>query len=228
MAKGKITVRRELKQPDGFMKTVNRVIEYVTFHRRKAIIIGVVILAAAIGFSVVQAYIFHQNRQASLVMGESLAAMGDMQTTKEIKAGLAKLEDGFGAFHFAASYPLACFVRGNGYYFLRDFERSRQAYEDAVVESDNFIADLCQLGIAYNYFATKDYERSTTILEKIRLNNPSNVGENVYLLLGMSYEQLGQVKQAIAVYEDMVQFVPDSRFRNWAEGRLEHLKLISS
>ncbi|MBW1646114.1 MAG: tetratricopeptide repeat protein [Deltaproteobacteria bacterium] len=225
MAKGKITVRRELKQPDGFMKTVNGVVEYVKFHRRKAIAAGIVVLALIIGFSVVQAYIYHQNRQASRVLGESLAAMGEMDDAAQVKAGLAKLEDGFNAFHFAASYPLACFLRGNDHYFLGNFDQSRQSYEEAVAKTDDYVADLCRLGIAYDYFAAKKFDQCAAMLEKMRGDNPK-AGEEVYLLLGMSYERLRRNQEAIAVYENMVQFVPDSRFRGWVEGRLAHLKLL--
>ncbi len=226
MAKGKITVRRELKQPDGFMKTVNRVVEYVKFHRRKAIGFGIVCLALVIGFSVAQAYFYHQNRQASLVLGESLAAMGEMRSAGEVEAGLAKLEDGFSAFHFAASYPLACFLRGNDHYFLGHYDQSRQAYEAAAAKDGGYVADLCRLGIAYDYFADRKYDQCAALLEKVRSDNPK-AGEEVYLLLGMSYEELHKIKEAVAVYENMVQFVPDSRFRSWVEGRLEHLKLLA-
>jgi len=37
MAKSKISVRRELRQPDGFMKTVNAVQAYAKSHSKKVI-----------------------------------------------------------------------------------------------------------------------------------------------------------------------------------------------
>ena len=228
MAKSKISVRRELRQPDGFMKTVNAVQAYAKSHSKKVIVGGIVILALLVlGFGT-QAYLGYQNKQASMILSAGLQYFNDMSQPDSLKAGIAKLETGAGTSRLAASYPLACYLRGNGYYVLKQYDKANQAYQEALdkVASDSYVAHLCRLGMAYVDFEKKQYSPCLDILAKMQADHTST-SEDVYLLLGMSYENLKKYGQAKAAYENLVQFVPDTRYKSWVDERLEHLRLIA-
>ncbi|NIA19602.1 MAG: tetratricopeptide repeat protein [Xanthomonadaceae bacterium] len=228
MAKSKISVRRELRQPDGFMKTVNAVQAYAKSHSKKVIVGGVVVLALLIMVMGTSAYLGYQNKQASMILGVGLQYFDDMSQPDSLKTGIAKLETGAGTSRLAASYPLACYLRGNGYYVLKQYDKADQAYQEALAKasSDPYLADLCRLGLAYVDFEKRDYPGCLEILAKIQADHTST-SEDVYLLLGMSYENLKKYEQAKAAYENLVQFVPDTRYKGWVDERLEYFKLIA-
>ncbi|MBN2331515.1 MAG: tetratricopeptide repeat protein [Deltaproteobacteria bacterium] len=228
MAKGRITVRRELRQPDGFMKTATMALGYVKGHRR-SVIVGAVVLAISLaGVVGVSSYFNYQNRRASQVLTTGLQAYATAAgSSSQVQEMLAELKAGAENAPLAASYPLLCYLRGNGYYDLQDYDQARHAYEEALVKADGYVADLCRLGLAYVAFAEQAYAKSIEILEALQADKTS-FREDVYLLMGMSFEQLNKVDDAVAAYENMIQFVPDSQLLPWVEGRLERLKLIGS
>jgi predicted negative regulator of RcsB-dependent stress response len=228
MAKSKISVRRELRQPDGFMKTANAVLAYAKTHSKKVIAAGIVVLALLIVVLGTRAYLGYQNKQASVVLSAGLQHFDDVTKTEALKAGINKLEKGVGISHLAASYPLACYLRGNGYYDLKQYDKARQAYQEALdkAASDPYLANLCRLGLAYVDFEKQEYSRCLGILNEIQGDHTST-SEDVYLLQGMSYEKLKKYEQAKAAYENLVQFVPDTRYKEWVDERLEHFRLIA-
>ena len=228
MAKSKISVRRELRQPDGFMKTANAVLAYVKSHRKKVIAAGIISLALLIVVVGSRAYLGYQNKQASMILGAGLQHFTDMTQEDSLKAGIATLEQGAGRSRLASSYSLVCYLRGNGYYVLKQYDKARQAYQEALdkASSDPYVADLCRLGLAYVDFEKQDYVHCLEILAEIQADHTST-REDVYLLRGMSYENLKKYEQAKAAYENLVQFVPDTRYKGWVDERLEHFKLIA-
>jgi tetratricopeptide (TPR) repeat protein len=228
MAKSKISVRRELRQPDGFMRTVNSLTAYIKSHSGKVIVGGVAVLVLLIIGLGTRAYIGYQNKQASMILSAGLQYFDDMSQSDSLKTGIAKLETGAGTSRLAASYPLACYLRGNGYYILKQYDKAGQAYQEALdkAASDPYVADLCRLGMAYVDFEKKEYSRCLEILDELQADHTST-SEDVYLLLGMSYENLKKYEQAKAAYENLVQFVPDTRYKGWVDERLEHFKLIA-
>lgn len=229
MAKSKISVRRELRQPDGFMKTVNTVQSYVKSNSKKVIVGGIFVLVLIVIMSGTSAYFGYQNKQASIILSAGLQYFDDMSQPDSLKTGIAKLETGAGTSRLAASYPLACYLRGNGYYVLKQYDKADQAYQEALdkaASDDPYVADLCRLGMAYVDFEKHEYQRCLEILAKIQADHTST-SEDVYLLLGMSYENLQNYEQAKAAYENLVQFVPDTRYKAWVDERLEYFKLIA-
>lgn len=228
MAKSKISVRRELRQPDGFMKTVNAVQAYAKTHSKKVIAGGVIVLALLIIVFGTRSYLGYQNKQASMMLSAGLHYFGDLNQVESLKTGIAKLEEGAGTSRLATSYPLACYLRGNGYYKLKEYDKASQAYQEALAKasSDPYLADLCRLGLAYVDFEKQDYSHCLDILTKIQADHTST-SEDVYLLMGMSYEKLKKYDQAKAAYENLVQFVPDTRYKGWVAERLEYFKLLA-
>jgi len=229
MAKSKISVRRELRQPDGFMKTANAVLAYAKTHSKKVIAAGVVILALLIVVLGTRAYLSYQNKQASMVLSAGLQYFDDVTKDEALKTGIDKLEKGAGISHLAASYPLACYLRGNGYYDLKQSDKAYQAYQEALdkaASDDPYLANLCRLGLAYVDFEKHEYSRCLGILTEIQ-NDHTSTSEDVYLLLGMSYEKLKKYEQAKAAYENLIQFVPDTRYKEWVDERLEYFRLIA-
>ncbi len=228
MAKSKISVRRELRQPDGFMKTANAVLAYAKTHSKKVIAAGIVILALLVVILGTRAYLGYQNKQAAMVLSAGLQYFDDVTKTEALKTGIDKLEKGVGISHLAASYPLACYLRGNGYYNLKQYDEAGRAYQEALdkAAADPYLAALCRLGLAYVDFEKREYARCLEILDKIQADHTST-SEDVYLLLGMSCEKLKKYEQAKAAYENLIQFVPDTRYKEWVDERLEHFKLIA-
>ncbi len=229
MAKSKISVRRELRQPDGFMKIVNTVQLYVKSHSRKVIAGGIFVLALFIVGLGIRTYLGYQNERASRILSSSLQYFADMSQPDSLKTGISKLEMGAGVSRLAASYPLVCYLRGNGHYALKQYDKANQAYREALdkaASDDPCLADLCRLGMAYVDFEKHDYPGCLEMLAKIQADHTST-SEDVYLLLGMSYENLKKYEQAKAAYENLIQFVPDTRYKGWVDERLEYFKLIA-
>jgi hypothetical protein len=55
----------------------------------------------------------------------------------------------------------------------------------------------------------------------------SFINEDIYILLGLSYEKSKQPEKAVATYENMIQLLQNSYFKPWAEERLLNLQNLA-
>lgn len=102
--------------------------------------------------------------------------------------------------------PQIHFIKGFIYYRAKQYERSIHEFTEGLKLSPD-IPEIVD-AIAYNYFLLTDYEQAIEWYQKsVAAGKPF---ERSYQRMGQSYEKLNKRKEAIAAYENEIEFYPDN------------------
>ena len=222
MSKGKISVRRELREPDAFIKTTYTVLDYIKNHLKLisiAAVILVTIAATAIG---AYWYTSDRNHSAQQLLNQALATLDnpsaepDSNTSQQLSTILSSYKN-------TSVRPVAGYLSANQKYRAGDLSAAATLYQDSEKAGDRHLKDLQRLGLATIHFQQKKYTDAISILEQMQTER-SFINEDLYLLLGLSYEKSEQPEKAVATYENMIQLLQNSFFKPWAEERLLSLR----
>jgi predicted negative regulator of RcsB-dependent stress response len=217
MEKGKISVRRELREPDAFVKTTYTVIDYVKKHSKMFIAGAVLLLVAVITAAGTTWYLNDRREKAELALNQVLANLDKESAETEQLLNRIRTE-----YRSTPVGPLAGYLEANLKYRQEQLEQAAKLYQENQV-SDRYLEDLQRYGLAVVDFRQEKYDSAISILEDLQTRQ-SFINEDTYILLGLSYEKNNNPEKAVAVYENMIQLLPKSFFRPWAEERLVSLK----
>ncbi len=217
MEKGKISVRRELREPDAFVKTTYTVLDYVKKHSKKFIAATVLLIAVVIAAVGTSWYLNDRREKAEQALNRVLANLE--KESAETGQLLNRITQ---EYKNTPVGPLAGYLEANFKYRQDELDQAAEIYKTNQVD-DRYLEDLQKYGLAVIDFRQGKYDSAITILEELQTRQ-SFINENTYILLGLSYEKNNAPQKAVAVYENMIQLLPNSLFRPWAEERLVSLK----
>jgi len=222
MSKGKISVRRELREPDAFVKTTYSVVDYVKKHR-KLISIAAIILVT-LGVTAIGSfwYISDRDDSARQLLNQAILSI-DQQSDTVTDNASAPLKTILTSYNTTVAGPVASYLSANQKYRAGELDAAAQIYQTSKQAKDGHLNDLERLGAASINFQQQKYSEAIAILEKLQTKQ-SFVNEDLYILLGLSYEKSKQPEKAVATYENMIQLLQNSFFKPWAEERLMVLK----
>ncbi len=222
MSKGKISVRRELREPDAFVKTTYSAIDYVNKHRKLISIAAVVLIAVGVASIGSFWYISDRNKDAGQLLNQALLTIEQKPDTA-VEAAEKPLQTIIASYNGTAVEPVANYLLANQEYRSGKLDEAAVTYQKNQGELDPHLRDLQRLGAATIDFQQKKYTDAITILEQMQTEQ-SFLNEDLYILLGLSYEKSNQPDKAIATYENMIQLLQNSSLRPWAEERLLSLR----
>ncbi|HDS17125.1 MAG TPA: tetratricopeptide repeat protein [Proteobacteria bacterium] len=220
MSKGKISVRRELREPDVFIKTTYSTLSYISHYRRiitLTSIIVIALLATAIG---AYWYKCSTEQKAKNLLNQALYALASSAPNATVEQ---KLQSIITTYASSSARPLAEYLSGNLKYRSGQHQEAVTFYQGKRKNSNRRIRDLEDFSLAIIAFEEKNYTSAISILEQLQ-SQRSFITEDLYILLGLSYEKNGQVEKAAANYDNMIQRLQNSVFKPWAEERLLTLR----
>lgn len=223
MSKGKISVRRELREPDAFIKTTYSVLDYVKKHLKLISIAAVVLVA--VGATAIGAYwyISDRNHSAQKLLNQALNTLENPSVTESDNGTSPQLNTIISSFKNTKARPVAGYLYANQEYRAGDLVGASKLYQSNDPDGDRYLKDLQRLGVATIHFQQKEYTDAISILEQMQTEQ-SFINEDLYVLLGLSYEKSKQTGKAVATYENMIQLLQNSIFKQWAEERLISLR----
>ncbi len=222
MSKGKISVRRELREPDAFVKTTYSVVDYVKKHRKLISIAAVVLVTLGVTAIGSFWYISDRDKSARQFLNQAILSIDQQSDTATDNAG-APLKTILASYSGTVAEPVASYLSANQKYRAGELAEAARIYQTSKKVKDGHLNDLERLGLASINFQQKKYSEAITILEKLQTEQ-SFINEDLYVLLGLSYEKSKQPEKAVATYENMIQLLQNSFFKPWAEERLLALK----
>lgn len=222
MSKGKISVRRELREPDAFVKTTYSAVDYVNKHRKLISIVAVVLVT--IGVTAIGSfwYISDRDKDAKQLLNQAVLTIEQQPDSATDNAG-APLKTILTSYNTTVVGPVASYLSANQKYRAGKLDEAAEIYQTSKRADDGHLNDLERLGAASINFQQQKYSAAIEILEKLQTEQ-SFVNEDLYILLGLSYEKSQQPEKAVATYENMIQLLQNSFFKPWAEERLLALK----
>ncbi|MBN2704841.1 MAG: tetratricopeptide repeat protein [Deltaproteobacteria bacterium] len=220
MSKGKISVRRELREPDAFVKTTYSTLSYISQYR-KIITIATGIVIALLTTTIGAYWYKHSLEQkAGNALNQALYALATAAPDTAVEQ---KLQSIITTYAHSSVRPLADYLSGNLKYRSGQPQEAAAFYHEKRKNSNRRIRDLEDFSLAAIAFEEKDYTSAISILEQLQ-SQRSFITEDLYILLGLSYEKSGQVEKAAANYNNMIQRIKNSVFKPWAEERLLALR----
>jgi tetratricopeptide (TPR) repeat protein len=222
MSKGKISVRRELREPDAFVKTTYTALDYVKKHRKLVAIAAVVLVTVGVAAIGSFWYVSDRNQEARHLLNQAVLTI-ELKPDTTTTAESDPLNKIIASYNGTVVEPTANYLSANEKYRAGELEAAAKIYQSSKKAVTGHLDDLQRLGTASIFFQQKKYAEAISILEKMQTEQ-SFLNEDLYVLLGLSYEKSNQPEKAIATYENMVQLLQQSFFKPWAEERLLSLR----
>jgi len=222
MSKGKISVRRELREPDAFVKTTYSALDYVNKHRKLISIVTVILVAVGIASIGSFWYISDRNEDARHLLNQAVLTI-EQKPDSAVAAVQEPLQTIIASYNKTIVGPVANYLLANQEYRTGKLDEAATAYRNSAESVDRHLKDLQRFGTASINFQQKKYADAISILESMQTEQ-SFLNEDLYVLLGLSYEKNNQPEKAIATYENMIQLLQRSFFKPWAEERLLSLR----
>jgi tetratricopeptide (TPR) repeat protein len=218
MAKYKLSRKQLLNEPDEFISTANRLIDWSKEHTRQLIAGTCVLLAVT---AVVSIYIYHRQRQADAaeaLLGQALAKYQTAMESKDAAAALAAVRGDFDK--LLASYGevpagrLGAVIYGNICLAGQDYDDAIVHYKDSLphfdVESSLVNVILNGLGTAYQQKG--DYNRAISYFKQMADGTGTLLKDAALFNLGRLYRQLGKAKESRKAYERLAAEFPQSMY----------------
>jgi tetratricopeptide (TPR) repeat protein len=231
MPSKKVSRKKLLKEPDEFISTTGKVIQFTRTHERQiirvAIVVLIVIAAAAGGFT----YLRWQEGKALTVQDQALQLYQDAYRTSMENPAAGKKED-FQKALDKFKESLSVYSRGNGgqvseifighcYYAMKEYDQAQAAYAKCL---DGPFRNLALNGTAYIFETKGEYQKALESFEK-------NVGDRnqpyqVESMLGAArcYEALKQKPKALETYEKALAQAPKSAMAEFIRWKVSELK----
>ncbi|MEA1923629.1 MAG: tetratricopeptide repeat protein [Pseudomonadota bacterium] len=222
MSKGKISVRRELREPDAFIKTTYTVLDYIKKHVKLISIAAVILVTVAATAIGAYWYTSDRNQSAQQLLNQVLITLASQPDDTKADNN-QQLETILTSYKNTVAQPVAGYLSANQKYRAGDLNGATELYQNNNTVADRHLKDLERLGLAVIHYQQKEYTSAISILEQMQTEQ-SFINEDLYLLLGLSYEKSKQPEKAVATYENMIQLLQNSFFKPWAQERLLSLK----
>ncbi|MCK5680653.1 tetratricopeptide repeat protein [bacterium] len=222
MSKGKISVRRELREPDAFIKTTYSALDYVKKHRKLVSIVAVVLISLGVTAIAGSWYISDRDKNARQLLNQVVLTL-EQDPNAAVNSTSEPLQAISTSYSSTIVGPVANYLSANQQYRAGQLDAAAKIYQNNKKGPGRHLQELQRFGIAAIHFQKLEYADCISILEKMQ-SEQSFLNEDLYVLLGLSYEKSKQPEKAVATYENMIQLLQNSFFKPWAEERLLGLR----
>ncbi len=195
--------RKQLKQPDQFLSTSDKILHFIEDYSR-LVLVGI----GALAVLVLGAWAYQFSVQSKAMEGEAL--LFEIQTIKESAKNkkwsevVPQLEKKIAELNEGPQKQRARFILADSYYQSGRLEESFASYSE-IVESespDSLTHDLAKLGLAKNLHAQKKFSDAVAQYRYLLENKTSLPLLYVYLDLARCYEENSDVKNALLVLRE--------------------------
>jgi len=227
----KISRKKLLQEPDEFISTTAKTIQFFrTYHRqilRAAVIVLIAGAAVAGGFY----YLSWQEGKALAIQDQALKLFQEAyrsnlenpgtEKKEDFKKALEKFQEALSVYKWGKTAQVSELYLGNCYFGLKEYDQAQAAYSRCLEGS---FRPLALNGLGYAFEAKGDYNKA---LENFQKGNDDR--DNPFQLesmLGMArcYEALNQKPKALEVYQKALAKFPKStmsEFIRWKVGELQ-------
>jgi tetratricopeptide (TPR) repeat protein len=237
-----ISKKQELKKPDEFISTVDRLTELVQVHGKRLLMMaGLLIMAGAVVVGVIL-YQFKQEEWAAALEFEAASYYHQPVTApSEVNGGQPLREENLSKAidlyrEVVTRYPrtkaaaISQYYLGNSHLELSDHEHAIAAYQDFIQQYNHYpsLLSLVRQRLAYAYLGQGDPVAAKNAFEDvIAFEGALNKDQALYEL-GRLYETEGKNEEAIQRYQQIVESQPDTIFTTEARIRLLDLGVVEA
>ena len=207
--------KQELKGPDVFQSTMERIIDYVSENKtRFYVMVAAIAVALTIAFGI---YLYWNNYQTSAVelyakaqenMNRSAQARSPEMARESIKMYKELIDKYPGSW----SAQMARYHLGNIYYYTGEIDNAITSYKDFVssARSDNTVIKFLALtSLGYCYETKKDIKEALSSFEEAQKISKPGFESVGFRNIARIYEQLNDKKKALENYQNALLMTTD-------------------
>jgi len=227
----KISRKKLLKEPDEFISTTARTIQFFqTYQRqilRSAIIVLIAVAVVAGGFY----YLRWQEGKALAVQDEAMklyqeayrSSLENPATEKkeDFKKALDKFQESLSVYKWGRTAQISELYLGNCYFGLKDYDQAQAAYSRCL---EGPFRPLALNGLAYAFEAKGDYNKALENFQKSADDRDNPFQLESMLGEARCYQALNQKPKALEIYQKALTKFPKSTlsdFIRWKVGELQ-------
>lgn len=230
----RVIKKKAWKEPDEFISTSTKVLNYLRDNRRKIITLVVTALVVVLIFVGWRFHSQEVEKEASKLYYEAIQYYhgadipeSSFKDDKErYSLVLDKLKEVIEKYSRTSIEPLAFLYSGHTSYRLKEFDESIRFYEgfQERVSSDNPLRIFAFDGLGYGWEAKGDYKNALIYFRKIIDENENPLSKPAYFSVCRCYEGLGEKDKATETYQDFLANYPDSGYAILAKEKINTLK----
>jgi tetratricopeptide (TPR) repeat protein len=225
----KISRKKLLNEPDEFISTTGKVVQFLREHGRKVALYAVVVIAlVAAGFGGYSYFRWQQGKaqviqqQAFKFYQETFNKTANPEGDKEnFKKALAKFQEALAVYSRGSVGQVSRIYSGHCLYGLKEYDQAIPAYSQCV---ESPFRSLALNGLGYCYEAKGDYAKAAGNYQKVSEQNDNLYQEESMLDLARCYETLKQKDKALEVYQKALAKNPKSRMAAFIQWKIGELK----
>lgn len=229
MVKKKISRKKLLKEPDEFISTTARVMQFVKEHRqqvtRSAIIFALVIAFGAGTYLYVHwraSSARHFQQEGFQYYQEALSQGTNAEAAqKAYRSALERFQKSISTYGWGEMAQISRLFVGHCHYALQEYEQAEKAYSRCL---DGPFQAIAYDGLGHSYEAQGQYEKAKESYQKNTeaSNNPYQLES--LLAVGRCLELLNQKEKALKVYQEAQEKFPKSTFGDFMQWKIGVLK----
>lgn len=216
MAKGGVSRKQLLNEPDKFMTFTGKLIAFGKSHLK--IIIGcaaVVFISLIVVAAVIQVSRRNENK-ASEQVEKALAKYASILEEKDAKDAYAQVksefDDIFNAYGSKQAVKVARIVYGDMSYSAGDADTAIAMYNQALDDFDQSqgLKNIILSGLGHAHLIKKDFPQSIRFFEMISASQEKTLRSDALFNLAWLYEAMGEKERSVAQYKQLLADFPDS------------------
>jgi len=238
MAARRIT-RKEMKR-DDFVTAMGRVTLWMEKHAREVLILGGLLVAAAIASVVVWQFLGRREEKASLLLARGVEMFHAQVQGADSTDRPGGLSYGSGDEKYRAvldqmdaliqTYPrseagrLALYYKGVALTSLRKPQDAVKAIQDFLASSPgNFAAPMARAALARALDDAGEPQKALEQYEQLSRGEGAYPPQAALLEMGICLEKMGKKNEAKKIYERITREFPNSDYSQEAQGRLKKI-----
>jgi tetratricopeptide (TPR) repeat protein len=218
MAKGAVTRKQLLNEPDTFITFSGKLIAYGKSHLKIILsCLAVVLLSLIIVATVSQVSLRNENK-ASERVEKAVAKYTSVLQDKDSKAAYEQVKkdfnDIFDAYGSKNAVKIARIVYGDMSYSAGDADTAITMYSQAL---DDFsqspeLKNIILSGLGHAYLLKKEYPPSIRYFEMISESKEKTLKNDALFKLALLYEATGEKERSVAQYQRILADFPDTLY----------------
>lgn len=227
----KVSRKKLLKEPDEFISTTGKVIQYVQGHQRQLMravfVVLLVIVAGAGAFT----YLRWQEGKALAAQMEGLrfyqeayqASLENPAAEKkeEYKKALDKFKESVAIYHWGKTAQMSRIFIGNSHTALKEYDQAQAAYSQSL---DGPFRAVALNGLAYLFEAQGDFSKALEFYQKNMEESTNPYRLESLLGAARCYEILKQPPKALEAYEKALPQASKTALADFIRWKIGELK----
>ncbi len=225
MAKKRLTRKQLLKEPDEFITTTGKILQWAQDHTRQLILGGAVFLGLVILFVAINYYNAVQNRSATALYGQILekhqSAGGESEAVKSMAAvreDLKKLVETYGS---QSAGKLGRIKYGHFALASGDLDEAVAQFQSALkyFKDDPSLVNVIRNGLGTAYDQKGEYPAAVEQFETLAQSSSPVLKDAALFHLGRLYDQLGRSEESQKVYRQLRTDFADTTYAQLVQDR---------